>query len=118
MKRPKLHIRDLFWLVLVAALLCGWWLDQRIAHRVNELDKLKEKMEAERAASQAALAAQQALLQAERQLLLQAEQQALLQAMIQSTPKPQPIPIQTPPPQTLQLESEYHQMQLEGKPIQ
>jgi len=25
MKLPQLSVRDLFWLVLVAALLCGWW---------------------------------------------------------------------------------------------
>lgn len=25
MKPPKLTLRDLFWLVLVAALLCAWW---------------------------------------------------------------------------------------------
>lgn len=25
MKLPQLHLRDLFWLVLVAAVGCGWW---------------------------------------------------------------------------------------------
>ena len=29
MKRPKLHLRDLFWLVLVCALILGWSLDHR-----------------------------------------------------------------------------------------
>ena len=28
MKLPQLHIRDLFWLVTVVALLCGWWFQQ------------------------------------------------------------------------------------------
>lgn len=27
MKTPKLFLRDLFWLVLVAALAVGWWMD-------------------------------------------------------------------------------------------
>ncbi len=29
MKLPKLHIRDLFWLVLVAACLCAWFVQTR-----------------------------------------------------------------------------------------
>jgi hypothetical protein len=29
MKLPKLHLRDLFWLVLVCALGCAWWMDRR-----------------------------------------------------------------------------------------
>ncbi len=29
MKLPKLHIRDLFWLVMVCALAVGWWVDHR-----------------------------------------------------------------------------------------
>lgn len=29
MKLTQLHIRDLFWLVLVAGLMLGWWLDHR-----------------------------------------------------------------------------------------
>ena len=29
MTLPKLHIRDLFWLVLVVACLCAWWLEHR-----------------------------------------------------------------------------------------
>jgi hypothetical protein len=36
MKLPQLSLRDLFWLVLVAACLCGWWLrDSRLADRVK-----------------------------------------------------------------------------------
>ena len=27
MKLPQLHLRDLFWLVLVVALAVGWWID-------------------------------------------------------------------------------------------
>jgi hypothetical protein len=33
MKLPQLHLRDLFWLVLVVALGCGWWVHQ---HRLND----------------------------------------------------------------------------------
>ena len=29
MKLPQLHVRDLFWLVCVVAMGCGWWLDRR-----------------------------------------------------------------------------------------
>jgi hypothetical protein len=28
MKLPKLHLRDVFWLVLVCALVVGWWGDR------------------------------------------------------------------------------------------
>lgn len=28
MKLPQLSLRDLFWLVLVAAMGCGWWVDR------------------------------------------------------------------------------------------
>ena len=27
--KPKLTLRDLFWLVLVAACLCGWWINRQ-----------------------------------------------------------------------------------------
>jgi hypothetical protein len=30
MKLPQLTLRDLFWLVLVVAILCGWWVDRTI----------------------------------------------------------------------------------------
>jgi hypothetical protein len=30
---PKLTLRDLFWLVLVAAILCAWWLDRQRAYK-------------------------------------------------------------------------------------
>ncbi len=36
MKIPQLHIRDLFWLVALVAVSCGWWVDHTrtsIAHR-------------------------------------------------------------------------------------
>jgi len=26
---PKLHVRDLFWLVLVVAMGCAWWIDRQ-----------------------------------------------------------------------------------------
>jgi hypothetical protein len=29
MKLPKLHLRDLFWIVLVTGILCAWWLHNR-----------------------------------------------------------------------------------------
>jgi hypothetical protein len=29
---PKLNLRDLFWLVLLAAILCAWWLDRHRAY--------------------------------------------------------------------------------------
>jgi hypothetical protein len=33
MKPPRLHLRDLFWLVLVAAMAVAWWLERK---RSNE----------------------------------------------------------------------------------
>ena len=36
MKLPQLSLRDLFWLVLVAAILCGWWMDRRKLVEDNE----------------------------------------------------------------------------------
>jgi hypothetical protein len=38
MKLPQLHLRDLFWLVLVAALGCAWGLDHR--RLTSEIEKL------------------------------------------------------------------------------
>ena len=29
MKLPQLHLRDLFWLVLVVGMGCAWWLEHR-----------------------------------------------------------------------------------------
>jgi hypothetical protein len=29
MKPPRLHLRDLFWLLLVIGILCAWWVDHR-----------------------------------------------------------------------------------------
>jgi hypothetical protein len=38
MKLPQLALRDLFWLVLVAALVCAWWLDHRsLAAQIQDL---------------------------------------------------------------------------------
>jgi hypothetical protein len=43
MKLPKLHLRDLFWLVLVVGLGCAWWVDrQRIADKERRLDEAIE----------------------------------------------------------------------------
>jgi hypothetical protein len=28
MKRPRFYLRDLFWLVALAAMGCGWWVDR------------------------------------------------------------------------------------------
>jgi hypothetical protein len=56
MRFPKVHLRDLFWLVLVAACLCGWWYDQaRITKRLNEVDELREEMEEKKADLQGVL---------------------------------------------------------------
>ena len=33
MKLPQLTLRDLFWLILVAACLCGWWTARSSAER-------------------------------------------------------------------------------------
>jgi hypothetical protein len=33
MKLPQLHLRDLFWLVLVCAVASGWWADKRTAQQ-------------------------------------------------------------------------------------
>jgi len=36
----KLTLRDLFWLVLVAALACAWWLDRaRLASQIEDLER-------------------------------------------------------------------------------
>jgi hypothetical protein len=37
---PKLTLRDLFWLVLVAAILCAWWLDHR--RQATAIERLKD----------------------------------------------------------------------------
>lgn len=33
MKLPRFNLRDLFWLVLVMAMGCGWWVDRSIQTR-------------------------------------------------------------------------------------
>ena len=50
MKRPQVSLRDLFWLVLVSASLCGWWMPQgRIAEARRERDRAEQDTrEAER----------------------------------------------------------------------
>ena len=38
MKLPQLSLRDLFWLVLVVALGCGWWADrQELSEKIYKL---------------------------------------------------------------------------------
>lgn len=39
----KISVRDLFWLVLVVAILCGWWLEQREMTRLREETAKREK---------------------------------------------------------------------------
>mgnify|MGYP001049340994 CR=1 FL=1 len=39
MKLPQLHLRDLFWLVLVSALAVGWWVERtRLLAEIDRLD--------------------------------------------------------------------------------
>ena len=39
MKLPQLHLRDLFWLVLVAAVSCAWWVEHvRLTKRLDQLE--------------------------------------------------------------------------------
>ena len=40
MKRPRFTLRDLFWLVLVAAMGCAWWANH---HSFKELQRLREE---------------------------------------------------------------------------
>lgn len=42
MKRPRLHLRDLFWLVLVVALGLGWWLEHQ--RQITQLAELRLKL--------------------------------------------------------------------------
>ena len=43
MRFPKLHLRDLFWLVLVAAILCGWWSSR--SQSLTEIERLRSRVE-------------------------------------------------------------------------
>jgi hypothetical protein len=39
MKLPQLSLRELFWLVALAAMGCGWWVDRgRLAAKVREME--------------------------------------------------------------------------------
>ena len=42
MKHPQLSLRDLFWLVLVCALVLGWWLDRN--QQTRERERLNERI--------------------------------------------------------------------------
>src|SRR4051812_27930263 len=41
MKTPQLILRDLFWLVLVCAVVVGWWVDHRNTSTVEALIRAK-----------------------------------------------------------------------------
>jgi hypothetical protein len=43
MKLPQLHLRDLFWLVLVCAIAGGWWVES--AGLRQQLREANEKLE-------------------------------------------------------------------------
>lgn len=43
MKLPQLTLRDLFWLVLVCAILCGWWLSR--SQLLAEIERLRFQTE-------------------------------------------------------------------------
>lgn len=44
MMRTQVYLRDLFWLLLVSATLCGWWMQQgRIAEARRERDAAKQE---------------------------------------------------------------------------
>ena len=43
MKRPHFTLRDLFWLVLVAAMAVAWWIDRDRIHRQRESLKVAEQ---------------------------------------------------------------------------
>jgi hypothetical protein len=44
MKLPQLALRDLFWLVLVAAIGCGWWIErQSLSGDVKRLHELADE---------------------------------------------------------------------------
>jgi hypothetical protein len=48
MKLPQLHLRDLFWLVLVCALAAGWWADRMpLAAQLRELQQRADRAEFE-----------------------------------------------------------------------
>ena len=42
MKLPRFSLRDLFWLVLVAAMGLGWWVDRSYYTAYQPLEVLKE----------------------------------------------------------------------------
>jgi hypothetical protein len=43
MKLPRFTLRDLFWLMLVVAMGCAWWLDRRGSKRENA--QLRQQLE-------------------------------------------------------------------------
>jgi hypothetical protein len=59
MKLPQLSLRDLFWLVALVAMSCGWWVNH---HSFEELQRLREEAIAaeKRAANEGVLAVMRA----------------------------------------------------------
>ena len=53
MKLPRFSIRDLFWLVLVVATGCAWWVDSRITENeqlnrsIQQLREIEEALDAQ-----------------------------------------------------------------------
>jgi hypothetical protein len=45
MKLPKLHLRDLFWLVLVCALAVGWWVEHRARSQEAHASRGKQELQ-------------------------------------------------------------------------
>lgn len=44
MKLPQLHLRDLFWLTVVVAFGCAWWIERRsLVTRIDELNSIVER---------------------------------------------------------------------------
>lgn len=72
----KLHLRDLFWLVLVCALMLGWWIDRsRIAANEAATMKRAEQFEMEAAAHRASVIYLQETMIVERRSREQAERE-------------------------------------------
>jgi hypothetical protein len=47
MKLPQLSLRELFLLVVIAAMGCGWWMDRaRVARAFDDLDERYKKLDA------------------------------------------------------------------------
>jgi uncharacterized coiled-coil protein SlyX len=107
-KLPKLHLRDLFWLVLVAALGCGWWLDRsRMAAKEAAANERESTLE-DRASALVGRLELEAALQAN--TIAQKEASILqMQQLIEKTRLKL---------ERLVIESPAHEAAINGKPIQ